>query len=90
MLKINDLKEQIADFLTENISFENAVSLVNASLKYKERNLYESAFKFILSNAEKILLTDDFIENMSENEFIKILGMHPNPFSSYLSCQRKW
>ncbi len=61
MLKINDLKEQIADFLTENVEFDNAVSLLNASLKFKERNLYETAFKFILANAEKILLTEDFV-----------------------------
>ena len=74
MLQIADLKQQIADYLSENLSQENAAEFLNASLRYKEQNLYEKSFKYILKNAEKTLLTEGFSDHIIENEFIKLLG----------------
>ena len=74
MLQIGDLKEQIADYLSQNLTDDNASEFLNASLRYKEQNLYEKAFKYILENAETALLTEGFSDNIVENEFIKLLG----------------
>ena len=74
MLQIPDLKEHIAEFLGDNLTSENVTSFLNASLRYKEQKLYEKSFKYILKNAEKVLLTQDFSNEITENEFIKLLG----------------
>lgn len=74
MLQIRDLKSVIAKYLMERINYFNAGTLLDAGLKFKEKELYDYAFNFILKYAEHVILTDDFAKNVSENEFIRLLG----------------
>ena len=62
------------------MTFFNVATLLDAGLKFKEKNLYDRSFDFILKFAEDVLLTDDFAKNISENEFIRLLGylLHSN------------